>query len=651
MTASLEATSDARAAFLAATEAGDTYRAMNAARELLRDGRKGGGAGGAAGAGGDLSFLSRELRTAVSWSPALVPLKIALLSSFSIEFVEPALVVHGFLNGLAIDIHRAGFGQFRQEILDPASGMYAFEPDVVILAVEGADWAPALYQQFGDQTDAALDAAVRQTCDEARGLVQALRGRSTATVLMHNFAPPLWRQQGIRDGQTGRGRSQAQWVHHLNESLAGVCREAPGVYVVDYAGLVARFGAASWYDERMRLYARAPVAADKWGHVAVEYLKYCRALRGLSKKCLVVDLDNTLWGGVLGEDGPHGIRLGADYPGNAYVAFQRALLDLRRRGVLLAVASKNNSADVDEVFAQNGSMVLKREHFSSLQIHWGPKSDSLRAIALQLNLGLDHLVFVDDNPVECEAVAAALPMVRVICLPKQPEAFVPALLDEGLFDTLALTAEDERRGELYRQRDEAEALRAASGSLGEFYRSLDMEVTIAPVTAKTLARAAQLTQKTNQFNVTTHRYTEAELTARMREREWLLATVAVRDRFGDNGIVGLVMAQARDGALAIDTLLMSCRVIGRTVETAMLAFLCEEAGRRGLREIRGRIVPTAKNVPVRQLFADHGFAQLTAGAEGAEGGETSWSLSLAGSGVTWPEWMKVRVIDGADPTR
>src|SRR5690349_21184623 len=221
MTASLEATSDARAAFLAATQAGDTYRAMNAARELLRDGRRGGGAGG------DLSFLSRELGTAVSWSPALVPLKVALLSSFSIEFVEPALVVHGFLNGLAIDIHRAGFGQFRQEILDPASGMYAFEPDVVILAVEGADWAQALYQQFGDQDDAALEATVRQTCDEARGLVQALRGRSAATVLMHNFAPPLWRQQGIRDGQTGgggRGRSQAQWVHHLNERLAAVCR-------------------------------------------------------------------------------------------------------------------------------------------------------------------------------------------------------------------------------------------------------------------------------------------------------------------------------------------------------------------------------------------------------------------------------------------
>ena len=630
MTASLETGSDARAAFLGATQAGDTYHAMHAARELLRQGR------------GDhhLSFLRRELDKATTWSPPLVPLKVALLSSFSIEFAEPALVVHGFLNGLAMKIHRGGFGQFRQQILDRASQLYAFEPDVVILAVEGADWVPALYHRFCGQADADVEAGVKQVCEEARALLQTLRGRSAATVLLHNFAPPVRRQLGILDGQAGRG--QAQWVYHLNESLAAVCREAPGVYLVDYAGLVVRFGAETWYDERMRLYARAPVAADKWGHLAVEYMKYCRAVRGLTKKCVVVDLDNTLWGGVLGEDGPHGIRLGSESPGSAYRAFQQELLNLTRRGVLLAIASKNNVADVDEVFAQNTNMVLKREHFSSLQIHWQPKTESLPQIARQLNIGLEHVVFIDDNPVECEEVSRALPMVKVICLPQQPERFVDALLEDGLFDALALSAEDSRRGELYRQRDQAEGLRAESGSLEEFNRSLGMEVTIAPVTKASLARAAQLTQKTNQFNVTTVRYTEAELVERMRSAEWLLATVGVRDRFGDNGIVGLLMARPDRAALDIDTLLLSCRVIGRSVETAMLAFVCAQAGRRGLSEVRGRIVPTAKNVPVRELFAQHGFTQAANG----DSGETSWSLSLAGGGVTWPDWMRVTVVDG-----
>ncbi len=629
MTPSSEARSEARAAVCAATAAGDTHHAIRAARELLRR-------GGAQ----DLSFLRREIEKATSWSPPLTPVKVALLSSFSIEFVEPALVVHGFLSGLAVQIHRGGFGQFRQEIVDPDSRLYAFGPEFVILAVEGEDWAPMLYDQFLDHDEASLNACIGQICDETRALVQALRRRSAATVLMHNFAPPRRRQLGILDAQLARG--QAQWVHRMNEALAAVCRDAQGMYVVDYAGLVARFGATRWYDERMRLYARAPIAADQWGHLAAEYMRYCRAVRGLTKKCVVVDLDNTLWGGVLGEDGPYGIRLGSEYPGSAYRAFQQELLSLTRRGVLLAIASKNNVADVDEVFAQNTNMVLKREHFSSLQIHWQPKTESLPQIARELNIGLEHMVFIDDNPVECEEVSQALPMVKVICLPQQPELFVDALLEDGLFDALVLSAEDSRRGELYRQRDQAEALRAESGSLEEFYRGLGMEVTIAPVTKASLARAAQLTQKTNQFNVTTVRYTEAELVERMRTGEWLLATVGVRDRFGDNGIVGLLMARPDRRALDIDTLLLSCRVIGRSVETAMLAFVCAQAGRRGLSEVRGRIVPTAKNVPVRDLFAHHGFTQVANG----DSGETAWRLSLAGGGVPWPAWMRVTVADG-----
>jgi len=630
MTPSSEARGEARAAVCAATAAGDTPRAIRAAEDLLRR-------GGAQ----DLSFLRREIEKATNWSPPLAPVKVALLSSFSIEFVEPALVVQGFLSGLAVQIHRGGFGQFRQEIVDPDSRLYGFEPEFVILAVEGEDWAPMLYHQFLDHTEASLNACIAQIGDEARALVQALRRRSAATVLMHNFAPPRRSRLGILDAQLAGG-GQAQWVHRMNEALAAVCRESQGTYVVDYAGLVARFGATRWYDERMRLYARAPIAADQWGHLAAEYMRYCRAVRGLAKKCVVVDLDNTLWGGVLGEDGPYGIRLGSEYPGSAYRAFQQELLNLTRRGVLLAIASKNNVADVDEVFAQNTNMVLKPEHFSSLQIHWQPKTESLAWIARQLNIGLEHMVFIDDNPVECEEVSRALPMVKVICLPRQPELFVDALLEDGLFDALALSAEDSRRGELYRQRDQAEALRAESGSLEEFYRSLGMEVTIAPVSKPSLARAAQLTQKTNQFNVTTVRCTEAELVERMRSGEWLLATVSVRDRFGDNGIVGLLMARPDRRALDIDTLLLSCRVIGRSVETAMLAFVCAEAGRRGLSEVRGRIVPTAKNVPVRQVFAHHGFTQVANG----DSGETAWRLSLAGGGVTWPAWMRVTVVDG-----
>ena len=633
MTLSAHTKANAREAFVTAKKERDTYQAIRAARELVQ------GEGGIR----HLSFLAREIEATTDWRVPLHPLKIALLSSFSIEFAQPAIVTYGFLNGLEIKVFRGGFGQFRQEILDPSSGLYIFGPDVVVLAVEGADWIPGLYRQFLEYEEKELQALVFQTCEEMSGLLQALRKRSAAAVLVHNFAPPSSPAAGILDGQTQVG--QRQWVHRLNEALAAVCRQTDSAYVVDYSGMVGRCGAEKWYDERMRLYARAPIAADQLPNLAVEYLKYFRALRGLAKKCVAVDLDNTLWGGVLGEDGLHGIRLGSEYPGSAFAAFQQELLNLHRRGVLLAIASKNNPADVDEVFAQNKNMLLERKHFSSLQIHWNPKSESLRAIAKELNIGLEHIVFVDDNPVECEEISQALPMLTVICLPYQPEKYSRALLQDGLFDSLTLSNEDLRRGELYKQRDQAEALRADSGSLEQFYRSLEMELTIAQVEKSSLARAAQLTQKTNQFNVTTIRYNEAELAARMSRPEWLIATVSVRDRFGESGIVGLLMAQASGKSFVIDSFLLSCRVIGRTVETAMLAYLCEEAGRRNLRELHGRIIPTAKNAPVRQLFEQHAFSKTSE----TESGESSWRLALGERTVAWPDWMKIHASDSVRP--
>jgi len=633
MKLSTQTQANARDAFVAAKQNGDTYRAIHAARELLH------GEGGVR----QMSFLVRELETATNWRVPLNSLKVALLSSFSIEFAQPALVAYGFLNGLDIRIYRGGFGQFRQEIIDPSSGLYACAPDVVVLAVEGSDWIPALYGQFLEYWEMGFEALIEQTCEETSGLLRKLRSRSSAAVLVHNLAPPVSRQAGILDGQKQIG--QAQWVHRLNEGLAAVCRQTESAYVVDYAGVVARFGVERWYDERMRMYARAPIAADQLPHLAVEYLKYFRALRGLAKKCVVVDLDNTLWGGVLGEDGLHGIQLGSEYPGSAFVAFQKELLNLHRRGVLLAIASKNNSADVEEVFAQNKNMVLERKHFASLQIHWKPKSESIMAIAQELNIGLEHIVFVDDNPVECEEISQALPMLSVICLSGQPERYSHALLQDGLFDSLTISSEDLRRGELYKQRDQAEALRADSDSLEQFYRSLEMEVTITPVEKASLARAAQLTQKTNQFNATTFRYTEADLSARICKTDWLLATVSVRDRFGDTGIVGFMMAQANGKKLNIDSFLLSCRVIGRTVETAMLAYLCDQATRQGLNELTGRIIPTAKNSPVRELYGQHGFNKSSE----TESGESFWKLALEDHRVAWPDWIKICVTDSARP--
>jgi FkbH-like protein len=614
-----------RSSFLNSLQAGEKFPAIELARKLLdRDpGLR------------QVSFISRLLENAAHTKLALKPLKVALLSSFSIEFLRAPLLVYSFLSGIDLQLYLPGFGQFQQEIRNPASGLYAFSPDVVILAVEGSDWLPEIYQEFLDKLTEGFDGELARFQEEFKSLVQVFRANSKATLLVNNFAPPTWKKLGILDNQSNAG--QTQLVHRVNESLASVCKQNPGLFIVDYAGLVQHHGALRWYDDRMNLYARAPISLDMLPALSGEYAKFFRGLTGQTKKCLVLDLDNTLWGGVLGEEGPAGIQLGAVYPGNAYRAFQNAILDLHKRGILLAIASKNNLADVEEVFASHNQMVLKREHFASMKIHWGTKSESLLEISKELNIGLEHMVFVDDNPAECEEVGRRLPMVTTIALPSQPEKYIQELLQDGFFDGLTFSSEDRRRGELYRQRDEAESLRNSSGSIEEFYKNLEMQVTFAPVRKTTLARSSQLTQKTNQFNVTTLRYSEAELAERMQHPDWLLTTVTVRDRFGDNGIVGFSMARFLSDTLEIDTFLLSCRVIGRGIESAMLAYLCEQALRHGARSLRGGVVPTPKNVPARDLFERHGFVKT---AE-EEGGATRWTFDLQSGAVSMPTWMEV----------
>lgn len=580
-----------------------------------------------------VKFLAKHLKTALAADDSLPRVKIALLSSYSADFIEDALCVASYANGLNAEVYLPGFNQFRQEILSPQSGLYAFQPDVVILSLLGEDLCRPLYDTL--PADGAELAA--QTRDELTGLFDHFRSQSTAPVLVQNFLPPRHPTLGIGDINTATG--QRRGVQALNAALLDVCGERSNVYVVDYEALVREHGAGHWHDERMRYFAQLPLDKRMFLPLAREYAKYLRVLKGGAKKCVVVDCDNTLWGGIVGEDGLDGIKLDTVYPGNAFIAFQKALAALHDRGILLAIASKNNPEDVDEVFTAHPHMVLKKDHFAAIEVHWNPKSESLKAIAETLNIGLEHMVFIDDNPVECAEVERALPQVEVLHFPHQPERFADVLFADGLFDQLSYSAEDRKRGELYKQRAQAEAMRADVTNLEDFYRDLDMEIVIEPVTPQSLPRTAQLTQKTNQFNVTTRRYTESAIAERLRDDRWHVETITVRDRFGDNGIVGVIMSEEQDGVLDIDTFLLSCRVIGRTVETAMLAHLCDIARDKGCGTVHGRVIPTAKNKPARSVFADNGFTQAAGTA--ASDGAVDWELSVNEKRVEWPEWFSV----------
>jgi FkbH-like protein len=509
---------------------------------------------------------------------------------------------------------------------------------VVILAAQTSEVVPALWDKFADMDGEAVNTSVERTVETYRQLIQTFRSRSQAHLIVHTLQAPPSPSHGILDAQSPSGQSAA--FARMNAGVAAAARESRNVYVLDYNALVARRGADHWRDEKKWLTVRLPVAGPELHHLAREWLRFLHPLTGRVCKALAVDLDNTLWGGVVGEDGIEGIKVGDDYAGGGYRALQRAMLDLYRRGVLLAVCSKNNSPEALEALARHPGMLLRPEHFAAVRINWADKAQNLRELARELNIGLDAIAFLDDNPVEREWVQSQAPEVTVIDLPADPLEYARALRDVPYFERLSLSDEDRARGQFYAEQRQRADLQQAAGSIEDFYRSLEMEVDVEPVTAKTIARAAQLTQKTNQFNMTTRRYTEEQL-AGLAPPAWRQYAVRVRDRFGDNGIVGLAMVR-RDGAVAeLDTLLLSCRVIGRTVETALLSVVAADAASAGARKLVGRFIPTKKNAPAKDVYRAHGFRQVS-----EKDGESVWALPLPAGSPACPPWIKLSVGQG-----
>jgi len=369
-----------------------------------------------------------------------------------------------------------------------------------------------------------------------------------------------------------------------------------------------------------------------------EWMKFIHPLTGAICKVLAVDLDNTLWGGILGEDGMDGIQVGPEYPGAYYRSLQRAILDLSQRGILLAVCSKNNHDDAMAALQNHPNMLLRPEHFAAFRINWQDKAQNIREIAAELNLGTDSIAFFDDNPVERERVRGEMPEVKVISVPEQPQNYAKAVREFPFFERLKLSAEDREHTRMYHDQQRRTQLAETVNSLEDFYRSLDQEVVIAPVGPDTIARVAQLTQKTNQYNVTTRRYTEQQIEEFASQPGGGVYSVRVKDRFGDNGIVGVLITRVDEDICEIDTFLLSCRVIGRTIETAMLGFASSASKAKGARFLQGWFFPTKKNSPVRELYASHRFNAIDAKDEA-----TLWSLNLAEADIPCPEWIRLHV--------
>ncbi len=560
--------------------------------------------------------------------------RVAILRSFTVEPVVPLAKAAAWANRVELTMKPGGFNAYAQELLDPASWVYGFDPDVAILAIQTLDIAPALWEDAADLSEAEMREAAARVVAEFRTWFRTFRAQSAAYLLVHTLESPYQPGRGILDAQSGFGQSDA--IAEMNQGIRRAAAEHSGVYLLDYDGLVAAHGRARWHDDHKWAAVKMPLRAECMPALANEWVRHLAPLCGRSSKVLVCDLDNTLWSGVVGEDGVDGVKVDREYPGVAYRKVQRAILDVKRRGIVLAVASKNNRADAMEALRSHPGMLLRPEDFSAERINWCPKSQSLREIAAELNVGLDSLAFLDDNPAEREHVRGELPEVTVLELPQDPMGYADLISGHPALQRLALSADDSERGRYYAEQRSRELVRAEARSIDEFYHSLDQEVEIARVAPPTLARTAQLTQKTNQFNLTTRRYREQQLSELLEIPGWDLYTVRVRDRFGDNGLVGVMLTRTADSACEIDTFLLSCRVISRTVETAMLAFLVEECRMRGVANLEGYFRPTPKNGPAADFYPRHGFECRSTGEEGA-----LWTLDVGRTKIECPAWIRM----------
>ena len=535
-------------------------------------------------------------------------MKCALLSNVNVESIARRMQRH------EVYIPQ-GHGLWIQELADPASGTFSSGPSSVLLLVDGAE---LLRGEEGDES------AIAETDEQLGWVVRAAERSPEIRFFVSTIDVPIRALRPLKDRNLER-RLERNW----HEGIARASATHSNIYMFDLKEIVEQVGRSVLYSNK-RWYLgglRFSIAGEKFIAQALERILDAQLVA--RKKCLLLDLDNTLWGGVIGEDGLAGIQLSETGEGARYRDFQLRIRDLVKMGVILGIVSKNNEADALEVFDKHEQMALSKSDFAALKINWSPKAQNIVELAQELDIGTDSIVFIDDNPVEREAVRTALPEVTVPEFPTDTSE-LPSFIEQvykDYFFTLESTAEDRKRTEAYLANAKRAAERSAAPSIDGFLTGLRTRIFFAPVCDEDLPRAAQLTQKTNQFNLTTRRYTEQELRALQASPDTRVFIASVADKYGDNGkvCVSIVRKEALDTA-ELDTFLMSCRVMGRFIEDQILDQLVKELRTEGLCKLRVRFIPTKKNAPARAFVERLQGGRLVSDEQN---GAATWEFDIA----------------------
>jgi len=535
-------------------------------------------------------------------------LKVALLANHTIDLLPGYLSALHALDNVKVESYVAPYNQYFQEFLTDSSGLLAFDADVIYLDLSIPSLSPKINHQFlqldTEQKNQELDRVV----DTHQQLASLSKQKTNATLLVSNFVQPSYAKAGIADFQLGMG--EVEWYARLNLKLIELFRDDARTFIVDKNNVLSRHGKLASTSVKMYYIAKMELNESALSELSLELIRYFKAIKGLTKKCLVLDLDNTLWGGVVGEDGVAGLKIGKGYPeGEVFYDLQSFYQTLKQRGIILAIASKNNSEDAEEVFREKTDMPLSLDDFAVQKISWDTKNKSIEAIASILNIGKDSIVFVDDNPVERNLVLNALPDVAVPDLPTDPTGYLPTLLKKDYFEKLFLTEEDAGKLEQYQQNALRDASKNDIADIDDFLGNLGTTLTVLTADKKNLPRAHQLFTKTNQFNATTQRYSTGQVEQFIEEQQWDLTLFAVADNYGDMGIVGLVLLEVRKTEVRIDSFILSCRAMGRGIETAIMNVMKKryllEGGKN---KMSARYIKTKKNIPVATFFESQGFS-------------------------------------------
>ena len=533
-------------------------------------------------------------------------IKIALLGSFTLDGLNETIKVKCSELKVGCDTFYGGYNRYNEEILNSESKLYSFSPDVCFLILDTRNILEDLfYYPYNLSADKRRE-FIQNKINELINLIKSFKEKSNSKLVISNFIIPTYSPYGIFETKTDYGLQEM--VFDLNHKLNNICRDENSIYVYDINGFISKHGEENVFDFQQYFFGDVKISLSYIPILANDLLGYIKPTLGLNKKCIVLDLDNTLWGGIVGEDGFNKIKLGPQPPGNTYVEFQKYLLSLHERGIILAVNSKNNLDDAIEVIKNHPNMILRENHFGCLKINWNDKVTNLKEIAQELNIGLDSIVFIDDDPVNRDFVRETLPEVLTIELPKDPSLYVSTLTELNDFHVIQITEEDKQRGKMYTQQRMRVESEKNSTSFEEYLKQLNIKIHIKKADEFTIPRISQLTLKTNQFNLTTKRYQEEDIKNFSQDKKKIVGCARIEDKFGDNGITSVfIVKKDNEEEWIIDTFLLSCRVIGRGVEEGILDYIINEARKNNVKRIIGNFIPTKKNKPSESFLPNFGF--------------------------------------------